>query len=53
MESNNPFLKIRKYIENNFEYVGKNFSKKVIIKRNTKIKKISMKKLFPRMIPIS
>ena len=25
----NKLLKLRKYIENNFEYVGKNFSKKV------------------------
>ena len=29
LNEKNQLLQIRKYIENNFEYVGKNFSKKV------------------------
>jgi|TARA_B100001093_G_C26685107_1_gene952255 hypothetical protein len=29
LNEKNKLLQIRKYIENNFEYVGKNFSKKV------------------------
>ena len=29
LKEKNKFLKLRKYIENNFEYVGKDFSKKV------------------------
>ena len=29
LNEKNKLFQIRKYIENNFEYVGKNFSKKV------------------------
>ena len=29
LKEKNKLLKLRKYIENNFEYVGKDFSKKV------------------------